>query len=54
MQITILGAGSIIPDPIQYRKRSYSAILVELGKEKLLFDIGPGTLAKIHSLGINT
>ena len=38
MQITILGAGSIIPVPIQYRKRSNSAILVELGKEKLLFD----------------
>jgi len=33
MQITILGAGSIIPVPIQFRKRSNSAILVELGKE---------------------
>jgi len=54
MKITILGAGSIIPNPGHYHKRSYSAILVEIGKEKLLFDIGPGTLTKMQSLGIST
>ena len=52
MKITFLGTGSIILDPVQ--KRSYSAILVEINNDKLLFDIGPGTLSKMHSLGINT
>lgn len=52
MNITFLGTGSIIPDPVQ--QRSYSAILVEINNDKLLFDIGPGTLTKMQTLGINT
>ena len=54
MKITFLGTGSIIPNPNQKKKRSYSSILVEIGNDKLLFDIGPGTLTKLQSIGINT
>jgi len=41
MKITFLGTGSIIPNPNQNKKRSYSSILVEIENDKLLFDIGP-------------
>ena len=54
MEITFLGTGSIIPNPNKHRKQSYSAILIEIDKDKLLFDIGPGTLTKLQSRGINT
>jgi len=54
MEITFLGTGSIIPNPNHPKKQSYSAILIEIGKDKLLFDTGPGTLTKIQSIGINT
>jgi len=54
MIIKFLGTGSIIPDPNMSKKRSYSAILLEIGNDTLLFDIGPGTLSKMQSLGINT
>lgn len=55
MKITFLGTGSIIPRPSKGRyNRSYSSILVEIGNEKLLFDIGPGTLQKMQSIGLNT
>jgi len=54
MEITFLGTGSIIPNPNQPKKQSYSAILIEIGNDKLLFDIGPGTLTKLQSRGINT
>ena len=55
MKITFLGTGSIIPSSKGGKqRRSYSSILVEIRNEKLLFDIGPGTLSKMQSLGINT
>ena len=56
MKITFLGTGSIIPDPKRDNKvtRSYSAILVEIGTETLLFDIGPGTLTKMQQIGVDT
>ena len=54
MKITFLGAGTIIPDAKQEFQRSYSSILIEIDKKKLLFDIGPGTLYKMQYLGINT
>ncbi|MBM2818972.1 MAG: hypothetical protein HW410_654 [Nitrosarchaeum sp.] len=54
MRITFLGTGSIIPNPKARYMRSYSSILIEIGGEKLLFDIGPGTLTKLHTLKINT
>jgi len=54
MIIKFLGSGSIIPNPKARKNNSYSAILIEIGNDKLLFDIGPGTLTKMQSLGINT
>ena len=54
MKITFLGTGSIIPNSSQSKKRSYSSILVEIENDKLLFDIGPGTLTKLQTIGINT
>jgi len=54
MEITFLGTGSIIPNLHQSRKQSYSAILIEIDNDKILFDIGPGTLTKLQLLGINT
>lgn len=54
MKITFLGTGTIIPNVKQPFLRSYSSILIEIDNKKLLFDIGPGTLSKMQSLGINT
>jgi len=54
MKITFLGTGTIIPSIDVSNLRSYSSILVEINEQKLLFDIGPGTLSKMHNLGINT
>lgn len=56
MKITFLGTGSIIPNPKNNNRhsRSYSAILVEIQNETLLFDIGPGTLIKMQNIGFNT
>lgn len=56
MKITFLGAGPAAPAPKIKGKshRSYSAILVEIGEDKLLFDIGPGTLTKLQQKGIDT
>ncbi len=56
MHITFLGTGSIIPTPKGGKSysRSYSAILVEIKNETLLFDIGPGTLTKMQNIGIHT
>lgn len=56
MLITFLGTGSSIPNPRGplTQPRSYSAILITIGETTLLFDIGPGTLTKLHQLGVNT
>lgn len=55
MKITFLGTGSSTPSPKQTGKpfRSYAATLIETGNESLLFDIGPGSVQKILSLGID-
>ena len=54
MKITFLGTGTIVPSINQQFPRSYSSILIDIDKKKLLFDIGPGTLSKMQYLGINT
>lgn len=54
MKITFLGAGTIIPYVDTSHLQSYSSILVEIDKTKILFDIGPGTLSKMQQLGIDT
>lgn len=47
VKIQFLGAGTIIPTP----RRSYSSVLVETSSEKILLDIGPATLYKLHRSG---
>lgn len=49
MRITVLGAGSIVPT----RLRHGSSILVESGGERLLMDVGPGSVEKLRNIGIN-
>ncbi len=55
-RITFLGTGSSIPTPKTEGKpfRSYASLLVETGRDKLLFDAGPGTLTKLQQMGIDT
>ncbi|MBI3320369.1 MAG: ribonuclease Z [Candidatus Omnitrophica bacterium] len=48
MRVVILGAGTAIPA----RRRSPSGIYVRAGKEHLLFDAGPGTLQRLHDVGV--
>lgn len=47
MRVVVLGAGTAIP------ARSYSpaGILVQVGREQLLFDAGPGTAQRLHAAG---
>ncbi|MBI3619612.1 MBL fold metallo-hydrolase [Candidatus Roizmanbacteria bacterium] len=56
MKITFLGTGSIMPDPRKKGQafRSYASLFIELKKETLLFDIGPGTLTKMQQMGHDT
>lgn len=56
MKVTFIGTGSIMPNPKVEGKpyRSCSAIYVEVGQDKLLFDIGPGTLTKLQQIGVDT
>ena len=49
MDLTILGAGTAIPTP----QRSPAGVLVRVGETPLLFDIGPGTIARLAAAGIN-
>lgn len=48
MQITLLGTGTPILDP----KRQASALLIEIGDEKLLFDAGRGVIMQMMKAGI--
>jgi len=48
MRITLLGTGTPIPEP----KRQASALLVEVGDVKLLFDAGRGVTTQLASVGI--
>jgi ribonuclease BN (tRNA processing enzyme) len=43
MRLTVFGAGTAVPLP----QRSPSGYLLQIGEERLLFDIGPGTLARL-------
>lgn len=43
MELVILGAGTAIPTP----NRSAAGVLVRVGEVPLLFDMGPGTLARL-------
>ena len=53
MKIMFLGTGSIIPEPRLNGgvARSYTGILVKVGDEYLLFDVGPGVLQKMIERG---
>lgn len=49
MEITILGSGTAIPAP----QRSAAGVLVRVGETPLLFDMGPGTLARLAAAGVS-
>jgi ribonuclease BN (tRNA processing enzyme) len=48
IRIKFLGTGSILPDP----DRSCSSLLIETIKEKILVDVGPGTLHRLKDIKI--
>ncbi len=45
--ITILGSGTCVPS----LQRSSCSVLVEIGNQKLLFDVGPGTMRRLLEAG---
>jgi len=47
--VTILGSGTCVPS----LARSASAVLMETGQKRLLFDIGPGTMRRLLETGVN-
>ena len=49
MELVILGAGTAIPTPY----RSAAGVLVRVGEIPLLFDMGPGTLARLALAGVS-
>jgi len=49
MKLTVLGAGTALPVP----GRSPAGYLLEVGDEALLFDLGPGTLARLAAAGVS-
>ena len=49
MQLIILGAGTAIPTP----QNSPAGVLVRVGETPLLFDMGPGTLARLAAAGVS-
>lgn len=46
--VTILGSGTCVPS----LKRSSCAVLVDISGQKLLFDIGPGTITRLLAVGV--
>jgi len=48
MRVTILGAGTAIPA----QHYSPAGVHVRAGGEHLLFDAGPGTLQRLHTIGV--
>jgi len=42
-ELTILGSGTSVPS----LERSSCSILLDLGDDKLLFDLGPGTMRRL-------
>lgn len=49
MELVILGAGTVIPTP----HHSAAGVLVQVGEIPLLFDVGPGTLARLALVGVS-
>jgi ribonuclease Z len=49
VELTILGAGTAVPSP----GRSPAGYLVRVGPSPLLFDLGPGTLARLAMAGVS-
>ena len=49
MELTILGAGTAIPTP----QRSAASLLVRVGDTPLLFDMGPGAVARLDAAGVS-
>lgn len=49
MRLTVLGAGTALPVP----GRSPAGYLLRVGEEPLLFDLGPGTLARLAAAGVS-
>ena len=49
MKLTVLGAGTALPVP----GHSPAGYLLEIGDERLLFDLGPGTLARLAAAGVS-
>lgn len=49
MELTILGAGTAVPSP----GRSPAGYLLRVGGSPLLFDLGPGTLARLATAGVS-
>jgi ribonuclease BN (tRNA processing enzyme) len=47
-RVTILGSGTCVPR----LDRSACAILVETGRSKILFDLGPGTIRRLLEYGV--
>ncbi|MEJ2041547.1 MAG: ribonuclease Z, partial [Desulfosarcinaceae bacterium] len=48
MKITILGSGTCVPR----LERSACAVLVETGQQKILLDLGPGTMRRLLETGV--
>lgn len=49
MQLTVLGAGTAVPMP----GRSPAGYLLQMEEERLLFDLGPGTLARLAAVNVS-
>lgn len=49
MRLSILGAGTILPQP----GRSPACHLIEIAGRKLVFDLGPGALARLAAAGLD-
>jgi ribonuclease BN (tRNA processing enzyme) len=47
VEVTVLGAGTAVPSP----GRSAAGVLVRIGGVPLLFDLGPGTVARMAEAG---
>jgi ribonuclease BN (tRNA processing enzyme) len=47
--VTILGSGTCVPS----LTRSACAVLVQTGGEKILFDVGPGTMRRLLETGVS-
>jgi ribonuclease BN (tRNA processing enzyme) len=49
MQLTVLGAGTAVPAP----RRSCAGYLLHFGEQRLVLDMGPGTLARLAAAGVS-